>query len=317
MDSDVSVIIPVYNGQPFIARAVDSVLRQTHAAAEIIVVNDGSTDRTLEALAPFGNRIQVITTTNRGVSSARNTGYLASCSSLIAYLDADDEWHEDKLARQVALLGRYPGTGLCCCDYAIDDGRGTRAASHFTRVARHLDSALEQWRRDPLLALIHGNFVGTTSTVVVRRDVLNAVGPFNARYRQAEDYDLWIRCAQFTRFAITAEVLLTKIGHDRNLTNDQIEMFGCHEEVLKTHVHARTFHMVPGGQREALLALATVRYQLANLFFEDGCYSNSVHYYLKALRTHISPRNVALFAYHASRKLGRILSFGKLRAHTV
>lgn len=314
MDSDVSVIIPVYNAQSFIARAVDSVLRQTHPVAEIIVVNDGSTDGTLAALAPFDGRIRVITTPNRGVSSARNAGFLASTSGLIAYLDADDEWHEDKLARQIAFLAQHPGTGLCCCDYVTDDGAGRKSDGHFARVAKYGGGGVAQWSRDPLRALIHGNFVGTASTVLARRSVLNAAGPFNKRYRQAEDYDLWIRCAQSTRFAIMSDVLLTKTGHESNLTNNQIEMFGYHELVLDYHVRARTFRQVKGGQAEALQALATIRYQLANLYFEAGAYSMSASYYMKALRTRSSPGNAWLFAYHASRKLGRILSFGKLRA---
>lgn len=314
MDSDVSVIIPVYNAQSFIARAVNSVLRQTLRAAEIIVVNDGSTDGTLAALAPFGGRIRVINTLNRGVSSARNTGFRASTAGLIAYLDADDEWHEDKLARQVAFLVQHPGTGLCCCDYVSDDGAGTKSDSHFARVEKHGGGGVAQWSRDSLRALIHGNFVGTTSTVLVRRSVLGAAGPFDTRLRQAEDYDLWIRCAQSTRFAIMSDVLLTKIGHDSNLTNNQIEMFRYHELVLDGHIKARTFEQIRGGRAEALLALASIRYQLANLYFEAGCHSASAGYFVKALRTRSSPRNVWLFAYHASRKLGRILSFGKLRA---
>jgi glycosyltransferase involved in cell wall biosynthesis len=314
MNSDVSVIIPVYNGQSFIARAVDSVLRQTLPAAEIIVVNDGSTDETLAALAPFDGKICVITTPNRGVSSARNTGFLASTAGLIAYLDADDVWHEDKLARQITFLAQHPGTGLCCCDYVTDDGAGKKSDRHFARVAKYGGGGVAQWWRDPLRALVHGNFVGTTSTVLVRRSVLNAAGPFNTRYRQGEDYDLWIRCAQSIRFAIMSDVLLTKIGHDSNLTNDQIEMFSYHELVLDGHIKAQTFRQVPGGQAEAMLALATIRYQLANLYFEAGGYSTSASYYVKALRTRSSPRNAWLFAYHTSRKLGRILSFGKLRA---
>lgn len=314
MDSDVSVIIPVYNAQSFIARAVNSVLRQTHRAAEIIVVNDGSTDGTLAALAAFGGKIRVITTPNRGVSSARNTGFLASTAGLIAYLDADDEWHEDKLVRQIAFLVQHPGAGLCCCDYVTADGTGKNSDSHFARVAKYGGGGVAQWSHDSLRALIHGNFVGTTSTVLVRRSVLGAAGPFDTRYRQAEDYDLWIRCAQSARFAIMPEVLLTKNGHDCNLTNNQIEMFHYHELVLDSHVKARTFEQVPGGPAEALQALATIRYQLANLYFEAEGYSTSAGYFVKALRTRSSPRNAWLFAYHASRKLGRILSFGKLRA---
>jgi glycosyltransferase involved in cell wall biosynthesis len=317
MNTGVSVIIPVYNGQAFIRRAVDSVLGQTHSAAEIIIVNDGSVDRTLDELAGYGSRVRVITTSNRGVSSARNTGFAASTSSLIAFLDADDEWHDDKLARQVAVLERHPHAGLCCCDYAINDGVALRETTHFSLTRERIGGEIEQWSHAPLLSLVHGNFVGTTSTVLVRRAALNAAGVFHSRYKQAEDYDLWIRLARVTGFHVMPDVLLTKIGHESNLTNNQIEMFTYHEAVLEAHVDTGTFRFDPSLQREALFALATTRYQLANLLFEAGQYRDSRSYYGKALRTQNSVKNLLLFTYFASRKLGRIVSLGTLRPKPV
>ncbi|MFK3736193.1 glycosyltransferase family 2 protein [Massilia sp. TN1-12] len=320
MNTDVSVIIPVFNGEAFIGRAIDSVLRQTHPATEIIVVNDGSTDGTAQALARFGDRIRAIHTPNRGVSSARNAGFAASTCSLVAFLDADDEWHDDKLARQVDALARHPRSALCCCDYVVQDGAAPhaqhqpQAQAHFSRVATRTGTLPDDWMRDPLAALVQGNFVGTTSTVLVKRALLNTVGLFHSRYKQAEDYDLWIRCALVTEFTVMSEVLLKKIGHDGNLTNDQIETFLYHETVLDAHVAGRTFAAHPALRSAARLALAQTRYQLANLLFEARRYAESGSYYLKALRTQASPRNVGLFLHYTSRKLVRTLSFGTLRA---
>src|SRR4051812_47467284 len=104
MGNTVSVIIPVYNGAAFITRAIDSALQQSHRPSEIIVVNDGSTDATLDVLAPYGGRIVLISIANGGVSNARNVGIAASTGELLAFLDADDSWHPNKLQMQVAAL---------------------------------------------------------------------------------------------------------------------------------------------------------------------------------------------------------------------
>lgn len=320
MNTDVSVIIPVFNGEAFIGRAVDSVLRQTHPATEIIVVDDGSTDGTAQALARFGDRIRVLHTPNRGVSSARNSGFAASTGSLVAFLDADDEWYDDKLARQLEVLARHPRSALCCCDYVVQNGTADdpqpqpHPQSHFALVAARTGTRPDDWMRDPLAALVQGNVIGTTSTVLVKRALLNTVGLFHSRYKQAEDYDLWIRCALVTEFVVMDEVLLKKIGHDGNLTNDQIETFLYHETVLGAHLAGRTFAVHGALQSAARLALAQTRYQLANLFYEARRYAESGRYYLKALRTQASPRNVGLFLHYTSRKLVRTLSLGAIRA---
>jgi len=119
MNNKISVVIPVYNGEAFISDAIQSVLKQTVRPYEVIVVNDGSVDGTAEKLALFGTRITVISIPNGGVSNARNVGIQASSGELIAFLDADDIWYEDKLERQLEVFERYPDLGFCCCDYVF------------------------------------------------------------------------------------------------------------------------------------------------------------------------------------------------------
>jgi len=313
MNNGVSVIIPVYNGEPFVARAIMSVLNQTYPIAEIIVVNDGSTDRTLHVLQLFGKRINVISTPNRGVSSARNTGIEASTGNLIAFLDADDVWHDDKIERQVACLEQDPAAGLCCCDYLIDDGKAIKPASHFEALQDKHGIPIEDWKQDPLRLLIKGNFVGTTSAVLIKRDVLDLVGLFKSRYKQAEDYDLWLRCARVAKLAIQPAKLMRKIAHESNLTNNQLEMYEYHEMVLENYAMGRAFRRIPDIQKESRLELADIRYQIANIHFERGHYADSVQYFIKGLNTDHSTRNFFRFVYHASRKCGRIMSLGMMR----
>ncbi|CAG0941402.1 partial heptose III glucuronosyltransferase, partial [Anaerolineae bacterium] len=113
MQRKLSVVIPVYNGEKFIGRALESVFSQTVPPDEIIVVNDGSRDGTAQKLAEFGDRIQVISIPNGGVANARNVGLKACTGDLIALLDADDIWYPDKLEKQLAVMQRYPAIGFC------------------------------------------------------------------------------------------------------------------------------------------------------------------------------------------------------------
>src|SRR5947209_8379733 len=114
-ETDVAVVIPSFNHGPFVGRAVQSALDQTLAPAEVIVIDDGSTDSTEEALRPFGSTIRVVRQENRGVASARNHGARIATAPLVAFLDADDAWHPKKLELQVARIVADPGLGLVNC----------------------------------------------------------------------------------------------------------------------------------------------------------------------------------------------------------
>lgn len=124
MSVRVTVLIPTYDYGPFIGEAIDSVRRQTLDDLEILVVDDGSTDETPEVLAAIeDSRLRVIRTSNRGPAPARNTGLEAARGQYLAYLDADDRWRPDKLARQVALLEAEPDVDYVFTDFVrFSDG---------------------------------------------------------------------------------------------------------------------------------------------------------------------------------------------------
>src|SRR6266511_4733360 len=115
----VSVLIPAYNCGPYVAKAVESVLCQTYRSFEIIVVNDGSTDNTENVLLPYRDRIVYLTGENRGASAARNKAFSVSKGEFMAYLDADDVWQPEKLARQVELFEANPAVGVCFTDFTF------------------------------------------------------------------------------------------------------------------------------------------------------------------------------------------------------
>ena len=124
----VSVIVPVYNGQETACRAVDSALEQTYLEREIIVVDDGSTDSSVELLRGYGRRIQLIPQKHRGISITGNTGLRAARGEYIALLDCDDTWIPEKLQLQVEILNKYPSVGLTFgkSELVKQEGRKTR-----------------------------------------------------------------------------------------------------------------------------------------------------------------------------------------------
>lgn len=181
----VSVIIPTFNSAGMVREAVESVLGQTVAAHEIIVVDDGSTDKTAEVLAPYFDRIHYLKQENQGVAAARNRGIAAAKGDLIAFLDADDVWHPRKLELQLRTMRERPEVGML--GTGVFDWPG--AAPETTRKQSRLYARVAWWE-----LVVRNRF--TTSSVVVRRALLEKVGQLDEELRGPEDLDLWLRIAE-------------------------------------------------------------------------------------------------------------------------
>lgn len=311
----ISVVIPVFNGEQFVEKAVRSALNQSHPPLEVIVVNDGSTDGSAGILAGFGDAIKLITIANAGVSTARNVGIRAAAGELIAFLDADDVWDSNKLREQLAVMKRYPTVGFCCCDFVVFNKQLGRHIKHIATLARSMQLVFDRpMTVDPYITLIRSNFVGTASNVMVRRSLLDSTGLFDPDYRQAEDYDLWLRCALLTDFVILSQCLLRKVSHEHNLTNNYLETLQCHEKVLLKIQKENQAHLREGKRWLASqLALAQTRYGIGNLLYEQGSPFQAFRLYVRSLLKWPSGNNLRLFSFYFSRKFARFISFGLLR----
>lgn len=186
MTGPISVVIPAYNRSQCIARAVESVLAQSLAPSEILIVDDGSSDDLAGALAPFGERVRLIVhKTNMGAAAARNTGVQAAAGDLIAFLDSDDVWKPEKLRMQIAFMQRL-GLEACCTGFEV--------------VTPGADGARIAWRPYPetmdLSHFVWGCYTSPGSTLVIRRDVLSEGGAYDTRFARYEDWDLMLRLAQ-------------------------------------------------------------------------------------------------------------------------
>ena len=198
----VSAIVPTYNYGHFLDRAVDSVLRQTHHPTELIVVDDGSTDNTAEVLGRYGDRIKVITLGRSGLSAARNAGVRAASGEFVAFLDSDDWWHAEKIARQVAWFGRHPESGVVGCGRVhVDPDLKELETLVFSSGG---DDRIKNLRQVALRRLWVG---GSGSGAMVPRRVLGEIGLFDESLSAAEDWDLWLRIAARYSIQNTPEVL--------------------------------------------------------------------------------------------------------------
>jgi glycosyltransferase involved in cell wall biosynthesis len=206
------VITPAYNVAWCVGRAIDSALAQTYRACELIVVNDGSTDDTRAVLEGYRGRITVIDQQNRGMSAARNVAIGHARGAYVAFLDADDHWLPEKLARQVVLMQSRPDIGFCSTAARVEDEQGR---------------LLNLWgcprgRSEMLATLFAENaaIAGGCSAVMARRSLLDRVGLFDESLRGFEDPDLWMRLAAVSGYHCIDEPLAIILRRERSVSRN-------------------------------------------------------------------------------------------------
>ena len=198
----ITVIIPVYNREQTIQRAIDSVLCQSHAPEKIIVVDDSSSDRTGEILKGYGDSITVITLpVNTGPSKARNEGIRHAQTEWIAFLDSDDCWKQDKLKKQVAFLKRFPFYQILQSEEIwIRNGKRVNPHKHHTKPEGWIwDASLERCLLSP-------------SGVLLRKSLLRQYGNFDEGLPVCEDYDLWLKISRHHPVGLEPGLSVIKYG---------------------------------------------------------------------------------------------------------
>ena len=204
----VSVIIPTYNRDWIVGEAIDSVLDQDFSDYELIVVDDGSDDRTPDILAAYGSKITVLRQSNRGVSAARNHGIDASAGRLIAFLDSDDLWLPRKLSTQIKFFADHP-------DAVINqtEERWIRNGVRVNPKKRHLKFSGMIFERSLDLCLV------SPSAVMIKKGLFDTVGVFDERLPACEDYDLWLRISyRYPVHLIDIPLIIKRGGHEDQLS---------------------------------------------------------------------------------------------------
>ncbi len=212
----VSIIIPTYNRAHLIERSIRSILNQTYEDFELLIVDDGSTDNTKEVVEGIVDaRIRYIScATNGGAAKARNVGIAEAKYDYIAFQDSDDEWHPDKLEKQMKVMETAsPDTGLVYCEYHYNGLNGMEDICPDQKIP------LEQKRGNIFPQLLAGNMIGTP-VMLVKRECFDKVGGFNENFPCMEDYELVLRIAREYRIEFIPEVLLEVHANYQSVTNN-------------------------------------------------------------------------------------------------
>jgi hypothetical protein len=265
----VSVIIHTYNNEKFIAETVESVLNQTYKDYEIIVVDDGSEDGTRDALIPYMQKIRYHYKENGGIASAKNAGICLSQTEFVAFLDHDDLWVPDKLQLQMECFNENLQVGLVYSKYtSFRDGKELRTKP---------EKGYSGWIFKELLSK---SFI-QTSTVVVKRECLDAVGPYDETFSLGDEYDMFLRIAQKFQCGFVDKGLTRYRVHDTNASNNDFlfdnENLGVYKKVYNN------FTDIDGVEKKILRKrIARYSMKVAEGLYRQGKQEESKKYQMEA-----------------------------------
>lgn len=240
----VSVILPVYNGERFLSRTLDSIFAQTEKNWEIIAINDGSTDNSLTILEKYSKKIpgrfQILSVTNGGVSKARNIGVSAARGNYIAFLDQDDVWAPQKLQRQLEMFSINKNLRVSFSNVNVIDINGSIIRENAFRFD-------EKNRGNVFDHLLFDNFI-PISSVMLEKNLFMEIGGFDPQFSLAEDYDFLLKVAQRVPVDFIDEPLLLYREHGESSTFQKIDNITAESfriirswKVKKPHLFRRHF----------------------------------------------------------------------------
>lgn len=240
LNDKVSVIIPTYNRSELLKKAVKSLESQSHQNIEIIIIDDFSTDDTAKVVEEMndGRIVYLKHDINKGGSEARNTGIKRATGRFIGFLDSDDQWLPDKLEKQLQLFKDQPDVGVIYT--------GVQVVNENNQPTRKIVPA---YRGDILPKLFESNCIDTTSSVLVKREVLEQVEGFDAGLPSCQDWDLYIRLAQVTKFDFIKESMVLFYHHSgerittnkKSVLNGHLSIFEKYKNLAKKQKKS-TFH---------------------------------------------------------------------------
>jgi glycosyltransferase involved in cell wall biosynthesis len=314
-DCSIAVVIPAYNAERFIGDALDSVAVQTRTPDQIVVVDDGSSDRTVARVREWGQQyhgeLHVLQQNNRGVSAARNAGIRYAKTDLIALLDADDLYFPFHLRLLERGFGNDPNILLCFGDALYFDAEHIIKGSVFagTRIEGvQYDDQRDGLRllRGPVYgSLLWGNYIAPSASLLLK-SAAEKIGLFDETIRSAEDRDIFLRLSRIGSFAYFPVVVARKRVHENNATHRRHMSQSNRYQLMvlqKMIDNAEELKLSPGEERETHAALGQ---QVWNMLYAEsqgglGPYFDTFMYLLRhrQISTVLNPKHFlrALLSY--------------------
>ena len=278
----VSAIIPTYNRIDLLKDAINSVLNQTYKNIEIIVVNDGGSDRTEEVLQSYirQNKIKYIYQNNKGLSAARNTGIKNAKGDLIAFLDDDDTWDEIKIQLQVKKLKNNQDAIMCTC--------GVKINYLYTKMSYNNYPNIEDITFDKML---FRNYMGISSCILVWAKIFNEIGYYDETLPAREDYDFHIRISKHYKVTYVNKVLVNYLIHENpnKQMNSGIERFKIANKLIynKYNKYYKNF------TKELLnIRLSTIYFQYSTICINNQLKKQAIIFILMAIKRY---RNIRYY----------------------
>lgn len=275
----VSVIIPAHNAEQFIEQTLRSVISQTYSKIEIIVIDDGSTDRTAEIvkkIAQEDERLILAQQANAGVAAARNLGIKQSRGQFIAPIDADDLWHPQNLEKQVQCFLQSPRSVGVVYSWSVDIDEQNRLTgeTHAATIEGKVFTTL----------LCH-DFLGNASSSLIRRECLQQVGYYNSHLREqdaqgCEDWELYLKIAEQYEFKVVPEFLVGYRKPSRSMSRSYVTMANSHALMLQA---AQQRHSEIPGFLYRLSASSFYIY-LARQSYQHGSHQSTLFWLYQALQ---------------------------------
>jgi len=290
---EISVIIPTYNCEKYIRDAIDSVLKQSVSPLELIIVDDGSSDTTKNAVAEYDDpRIIYVFQENRGVSAARNLGMARARGEFIAFLDADDRWRPKMLEMQLEALSLNKDVVFCFTNFVrFDNYSGKFLAEQFSfymEIGHILTqplgvSSCRTFSGDSFSALVSfGEVPGFTQCIMFRKLAIDGI-LFNETLRICEDMDFVLRAATRGMVAFNSTVLAEVRRHDANATKD---ISGIAIDKINALLSIKKAITLTGDQERAINHRIVRAYLIASTSeIQAGNLKAGISYYLKSFLT--------------------------------
>lgn len=242
----ISVVLPVYNGQETVAKAIESVINQSVKPFEIIAVDDGSTDDTVNVIKDY-KEVILISQKNAGPSEARNTGIKNATGNYIAFIDCDDIWKSDKLEKQMEVVHKNPEILFVFTNIErFDCYTGKKfpmTNTDFNTWIYDLDYISQEnlinnriFNTKTSFRMLLRGYPLYPSTMMIQKELLFRIGLWNKKFPRCQDYDLSLRCSKFTSFCYIDESLVSVGRHLNNISREYLGQLEEDIEVMEFHL---------------------------------------------------------------------------------